>query len=79
MFGSDVDVVTVEGFGFSERELLVLRGIVEGKTNPKIASELVFSLSTVRADTSEIFRKLGVSGRREAAAKALELGLVTIN
>ena len=78
-FGSDVDVVTGEGFGFTERELMVLRGIVEGKTNPKIASELVFSLSTVRADTSEIFRKLGVSGRREAAAKALELGLVTID
>ena len=75
-FGADVDVVTSEGFGFTDRERLVLQGIVDGKTNPAIAAELVFSLSTVRADTSEIFRKLGVSGRRQAAAKAVELGIL---
>ena len=75
-FGPDVDVFTSEGFDLTERELEVLRGIVKGKTNPMIASELVFSLSTVRADTSEIFRKLGVSGRREAARRAVELGIV---
>lgn len=75
-FGSDVDVFTSEGFDLTRRELEVLRGIVQGKTNPMIASELVYSLSTVRAETSEIFRKLGVSGRREAARRAVELGIV---
>jgi len=76
-FGPDVDVLTSEGFDLTERELLVLQGIVKGKTNPLIAADLVYSLSTVRADTSEIFRKLGVSGRREAARRAVELGIVT--
>lgn len=75
-FGSDVDVVTGDGFGLTPREVEVLRGIVDGRTNPAIAADLAFSLSTVRADASEIFRKLGVAGRREAAAKARELGLV---
>lgn len=78
-FGPDVDAFTSAGFDLSERELEVLRGIVKGKTNPMIASELVFSLSTVRADTSEIFRKLGVSGRREAARRAVELGIVVLD
>lgn len=65
-----------EGYGLTERELAVLRGIVAGKTNPAIAAELAFSLSTIRNDTTEIFRKLGVTKRREAAAKAAAVGLV---
>ena len=78
-FGSSPGALTGAGFGLTVRELDVLRGIVAGRTNPAIASELVFSLSTVRADASEIYRKLGVSGRREAAARAIELGLVDVD
>ena len=65
-----------EGFGLTDRELAVLRGIVAGKTNPAIAVDLAFSLSTIRNDTTEIFRKLGVTKRRDAAAKAVAVGLV---
>jgi|GEM_PF-4909579 len=64
------------GYGLTDRELLVLRGIAAGRTNQAIANDLAFSLSTIRNDTTEIFRKLGVPGRRAAAAKARDVGLV---
>ena len=60
----------------SPRQLIILRGMVEGKTNHQLASEMGFSVSTVRHETMRIFRALGVSGRGEAALKAAELNLV---
>jgi len=54
----------------------VLESMVAGKTNPAIAKELSFSVSTIRLETMEIFDKLGVSGRREAAAKAIQTGIL---
>ena len=72
--GPDVDPAV--GYGLTDRELLVLRGIAAGRTNQAIANDLAFSLSTIRNDTTEIFRKLGVPGRRAAAAKARDVGLV---
>lgn len=57
------------------RERDVLRLIVAGETNPSIADRLSYSLSTIRMDTVSIYRKLGVRGRSEAVALAVELGL----
>jgi ATP/maltotriose-dependent transcriptional regulator MalT len=68
--------VTAAHFGLTERQLLVLESMVAGKTNPAIAKELSFSVSTIRLETMQIFDKLGVSGRREAAAKAIQTGLL---
>jgi len=59
----------------SARELTVLRLIAAGRTNTQIAAELLFSLSTIRVDTMAIYRKLGVRGRAEAAARAVAAGL----
>ena len=61
----------------TDRELRVLAMLCAGATNPVMARELNYSLSTVRNDTMSIYRKLGVAGRAEAAAKAQSLGLVT--
>ena len=60
----------------SQRQLLILRGMVEGKTNHELATELGFSVSTVRHETMRIYQALGVSDRKEAAKKALMLSLV---
>ena len=60
----------------SARQLSILRGMVEGKTNHELAMELGFSVSTVRHETMRIYQALGVSDRKEAAKKALLLGLV---
>jgi DNA-binding CsgD family transcriptional regulator len=58
------------------RERDVLRLIAQGETNPRIAELLSYSVSTIRTDTMSIYRKLEVSGRPEAVARAVELGLV---
>ena len=58
------------------RQLSILRGMVEGKTNHELATELGFSVSTVRHETMRIYQALVVSDRKEAAKKALTLSLV---
>jgi DNA-binding CsgD family transcriptional regulator len=60
----------------SARQILILRGMVEGKTNHELATELGFSVSTVRHETMRIYQALAVSDRKEAAKKALMLSLV---
>ena len=60
----------------SQRQILILRGMVEGKTNHELATELGFSVSTIRHETMRIYQALAVSDRKEAAKKALTLNLV---
>jgi DNA-binding CsgD family transcriptional regulator len=60
----------------SQRQILILRGMVEGKTNHELATELGFSVSTIRHETMRIYQALSVSDRKEAAKKALMLSLV---
>jgi DNA-binding NarL/FixJ family response regulator len=60
----------------SQRQILILRGMVEGKTNHELANELGFSVSTIRHETMRIYQALAVSDRKEAAKKALMLSLV---
>ena len=59
----------------TKRQILILRGMVEGKTNHELATELGFSVSTVRHETMRIYQALGVGDRKEAAKKALMLSL----
>ena len=58
------------------RQLLILRGMVEGKTNHELATEMGFSVSTIRHETMRIYQALAVSDRKEAAKKALTLSLI---
>jgi DNA-binding CsgD family transcriptional regulator len=60
----------------SQRQVLILRGMVEGKTNHELATELGFSVSTIRHETMRIYQALAVSDRKEAAKKAITLSLV---
>ncbi|MBK9778825.1 MAG: response regulator transcription factor [Anaerolineales bacterium] len=60
---------------FTNRELDVLRLLAQGKTNEEISTELVVVLKTVEKHAANIFRKLGVKNRTEAAAWALENGV----
>jgi LuxR family maltose regulon positive regulatory protein len=60
----------------SERELAVLRLLASKLSQREIAAELYVSFNTVKTHTRAIFRKLGVSSRVEAVARARELGLV---
>jgi DNA-binding CsgD family transcriptional regulator len=60
----------------SQRQILILRGMVEGKTNHELATEMGFSVSTIRHETMRIYQALSVSDRKEAAKKAIMLSLV---
>ena len=66
-------------FNFSEREYEVLKLLAQGMTNADIASQLYLSEGTVRNYTSEIFAKLGVSDRTQAAVTAIRYGLVNLD
>ncbi len=43
----------------------------------KIAKELFVSLNTVKTHTQSIYRKLGVSDRKDAVSRGRELGLLS--
>lgn len=60
----------------SERELEVLQLLNEGLSNQQIADRLFITLSTVKGHTSNVYGKLGVRNRSQAAAAARQLGLV---
>ncbi|MBD3884040.1 response regulator transcription factor [Phormidium tenue FACHB-886] len=60
----------------SERELEVLKLIVEGHSNLEIALMLYISLSTVKAHIRSIMNKLAVDDRVQAAVVALRSGWV---
>jgi pimeloyl-ACP methyl ester carboxylesterase len=57
--------------GLSARQAQVLRLIAEGKTNGEIADALVISLRTVERHVAELYAKIGVRNRVEAAAFAM--------
>jgi ATP/maltotriose-dependent transcriptional regulator MalT len=59
----------------SDRETQVLRLLAAGKTNRAIGEELFISEKTVARHVSNIFDKLGVSTRTEAAAWAYQRDL----
>lgn len=71
-----LDTKKVHSYLLSARELAVLKLIVEGRTNPEIASALYISLSTVKAHIRSIMNKLAVDDRVQAAVVALRSGLV---
>ncbi|UCC64332.1 MAG: hypothetical protein JSV36_04555, partial [Anaerolineae bacterium] len=60
----------------SQRELEVLGLVAQGLTNREIAERLFISVGTVKTHVHNIYGKLGVRGRTQAAAQARELGLL---
>ncbi len=57
------------------REKEIMRLIAQGMGNASIADQLVLSPKTVRNHVSHIFRKLRVTDRTQAIAKAKEAGI----
>ena len=59
--------------GITPRELEVLRCVVQRLSNREIAERLVVSSRTVESHVSALLAKLGVTGRRELAARGAAL------
>jgi DNA-binding CsgD family transcriptional regulator/tetratricopeptide (TPR) repeat protein len=63
--------------GLTSREVEVLELLVQGLSNPEIATRVQLSTKTVGHHVSHILAKLEVSNRTEAARVALSLGVVS--
>jgi len=61
---------------FSERELDVLRLVVEGETDAAIAEKLFISVATVKTHIQNMKNRTGFRNRTELAVKARESGLI---
>jgi len=64
--------------GLTQREVEVLRLVAAGKSNREIAEALIISLRTVANHVTNIFTKVGVANRTQAAAYAIEHGLGSV-
>jgi DNA-binding CsgD family transcriptional regulator/tetratricopeptide (TPR) repeat protein len=62
--------------GLTARQIDVLRLVGKGYTNAEIASQLVVSVRTVDSHVAAVLAKLGAASRREAAARAADLGVL---
>lgn len=69
---------TVEaGVRLTEREMQVLNGMSQGKSNGQIGRELYLSEDTVKTHARRLFRKLGVRDRAQAVAHGFRRGFVS--
>lgn len=53
----------------TSRQNTILQGIKHGDTNSTIALDIGYSESLIRQETIDIFKKLGVSGRKALISK----------
>jgi len=60
----------------TQRELAILAALPSPKTNPELAEEFYVSVNTVKSHLKALYRKLGVSTRREAVQRARDLSLL---
>jgi DNA-binding NarL/FixJ family response regulator len=67
---------TGEEHALTERELEVMRMIVDGADNAAIGRSLSISKHTVKQHVTNVFEKLGVQSRVQAAVYAVRNGLV---
>jgi DNA-binding NarL/FixJ family response regulator len=74
----DIDLLNNEKTGkkLTEREQEVLQFVVMGKSNNKIAEELLISVHTAKAHVCSILQKMGVGDRVQAAVKAVKENMV---
>jgi DNA-binding NarL/FixJ family response regulator len=75
-FAEDAGVTAGHSEGLTDREIAILRAVASGLSNRAIGLQLWVSEQTIKFHLRNIFRKLGVSSRTEAALYAYEAGLV---
>ena len=61
----------------TERELMVLKLVAKGESNPQIAESLSISVNTVKSHLKSILEKLQLDNRTQAAAYAVNRGLTS--
>src|SRR5262249_56265900 len=66
----------VKAAGLTERETAILKALASGLSNKAIAKELWVAEQTVKFHLTNIYRKLDVANRTEAARYAYEHALI---
>nr|WP_290667813.1 response regulator transcription factor [Ardenticatena sp.] len=74
----DITEQTVDDIVLDEREVLLLRAVAQGWSNQEIANYLGRSEKTIKNQLSNLFRKLNLNNRTQAALYALKKGLITL-
>ena len=81
LFRSDPNLSAKDGVSahhdLSHRELEILQLVAQGSTNAEIAAELVIAENTVKVHMRNILGKLQLRNRQQAAAYALQSGIVS--
>ena len=72
------DVAIAKAAGLTERELTIIKAVARGLSNQAIAKELWVTEQTVKFHLNNIYRKLAISNRTEAARWALEHGIADL-
>jgi DNA-binding NarL/FixJ family response regulator len=72
----DVNDSPARAAGLTERETAILSALARGLSNEGIGKELFVAEQTVKFHLTNIYRKLGVANRTEAARLAYQNGLV---
>ena len=67
--------IEIDRLGLTQREVEVIRFVVQGASNPDIADVLHISKRTVATHIENVLRKLDAHSRVEIAVRALRLGL----
>jgi DNA-binding NarL/FixJ family response regulator len=66
----------IAGVPLTKREIEVLVGMSNGRSNAQIGAELYLSEDTVKTHARRLFRKLGANDRAQAVAIGLRRGLI---
>jgi DNA-binding NarL/FixJ family response regulator len=72
----DSEPARARGTGLTDRELGILKAVARGLSNQAIGKELWVTEQTVKFHLTNIYRKLGVANRTEAARYAYQHALV---
>lgn len=78
---AQIAVQLAEHYGeqqLTDREVEVLRHLVDGKRNRDIAERLLIGVETVRTHMKNIMKKLGANDRTQALAIALRRGVIQL-
>lgn len=69
LLSEDFDIKIIKQYNLTPKEILILKGISEGKINKEIADEINLSVNTVKYHIKNIYGKLEINSRQEARQK----------
>lgn len=75
-FNQKVPISTSNEYTLSQRELTILKCLVNGDSYKMIADHCSISIGTVRSHINNIYKKLHINSKSEAVAKAIRENLV---